>query len=240
LFSAQMLVHTESMRRELIRYGVKNVTVIAHGSGPLCYRPQDGSRNSVLFFGFIRPSKGIETLILAFEQVVRVHPKAILIIAGDVSDSDEVPYSHRLSDLVRRLGLEANVSFRTGFVPEVDKQSLAAESAILALPYTDSYLEVSGVVHDFSGCGVSILCSQTPRFSELTDGFDCLKVRVTPSELRDSICRLLEDVELRGKLASNLFALAQSESWPAVARTRLDLYAATIPAHRSAKRAPDQ
>jgi glycosyltransferase involved in cell wall biosynthesis len=153
------------MRRELFRYGVKNVTVIPHGSGPFRYRPQDESRNSVLFFGFIRPSKGIETLLLAFEQVIQAHPKATLIIAGGVSDSNEVPYFERLSNLVRRLDLEKNVSFRKGFLPEIEKEALAAESAILALPYTDSYLEVSGVVHDFSGYGVSVLCSLTPRFS---------------------------------------------------------------------------
>jgi glycosyltransferase involved in cell wall biosynthesis len=224
LFSNQMLVHTASMRGELIRYGVKNVTVIPHGSGPFSYEPQAESRNSVFFFGFIRPSKGIESLVLAFGRVIQTHPKAHLVVAGDVSDPGEGAYFASLSNLVLSTGLQDHVSFRRGFLGDADKKSLAANSGILALPYTDSYLEVSGVVHDFAGFGVSVLCSQTPRFSELSDGFNCLKVRVTPSEVADAICRLLDDVELRERLATNLLMLAQTESWPAVSKMRLDLY----------------
>jgi glycosyltransferase involved in cell wall biosynthesis len=228
LFCRQIIVHTEAMRLELMRYGVKNVSVVAHGSGPLDYRPQTESRSSVLFFGFVRPSKGIDNLVMAFKRVVQAHPKTSLVIAGGLSNFADATFLKKIMDLVSHAGLDENVSFRTGFLPEVEKEHLATRSSILVLPYTDSYLEVSGVVHDFAGFGVCVICSQTPRFSELSDGVDCLKVKVSPIELGDSICRLIESAELREELASNLFRLAQSESWERVGIIRRGLYAQAI------------
>jgi glycosyltransferase involved in cell wall biosynthesis len=227
-----MVVHTEEMRRELLHLGIENVAVIAHGSGPLDYRPQDASRNRVLFFGFVRPSKGIETLILAFREVVAAHPRASLTIAGGANQPEERAYLHRLAELVQEAGMERSVTFRTGFLSEGDKGALAADSGILVLPYTDTYVEVSGVLHDFSGYGVSVVCSRTPRFAELQDGFDCLKVDVTPSDLAASLGKLLGDEEQRERLASNLSRLAISESWAAVGSKRLTAYRALLSSER--------
>jgi glycosyltransferase involved in cell wall biosynthesis len=224
LFCRSMIVHTEEMRLELLRLGLKNVAVVPHGSGPLDYRRQDASRSGILFFGFVRPSKGLESLVLAFRQVVAAHPGASLTIAGGANDPGERSYLRRLGVLVEEAGLRSNIVFRTGFLSEAQKESLAGESAVLVLPYTDSYLEVSGVLHDFSGYGVSVICSRTPRFAELRDGLDCVKVHVTPSDLAGSVNLLLGDTELRERLASNLYSLAESESWDAVAAERLTLY----------------
>lgn len=232
LFCRLMIVHSEEMRRELLRLGLKNVAVIPHGSGPLDYRSQDASRSGVLFFGFIRPSKGLDSLVLAFKQVVAAYPDASLIIAGGVNDPEGRSYLRHLDALVEETGLRPNVAFRTAFLSEAEKRSLAAESAILVLPYTDRYLEVSGVLHDFSGFGVSVICSRTPRFTELQDGSDCLKVNVTPSDLAGSITQLLGDPDLRERLARNLSRRAQLESWEAIGSKRLVLYGKVLAAQR--------
>ena len=114
---------------------------------------------------------------------------------------------------MEQLKVQTNVKFRAGFLGESDMNSLAAESGILVLPNLDRYVEVSGVVHDFAGYGMAVLCSDTPRFAELRDGFDCLKVKPTPSNLGDSLCKMLGDLELRERLARNLSRLAKNESW---------------------------
>lgn len=38
-----------------------------------------------VFFGFLHPVKGIETLLLAFKQVVSVQPQARLLLIGGVA-----------------------------------------------------------------------------------------------------------------------------------------------------------
>jgi glycosyltransferase involved in cell wall biosynthesis len=232
LFCRLMIVHSEEMRRELLRLGLEDVAVVPHGSGPLDYLPQDVSRSGVLFFGFIRPSKGLDSLVLAFKQVVATYPAASLTIAGGVNDPEGRSYLRHLDALVEQAGLRPNVAFKTAFLSEADKRSLAAESSILVLPYTDRFLEVSGVLHDFSGFGVSVICSRTPRFAELPEGSDCLKVEVTASDLAGSITRLLGDADLRERLALNLFRRAQLESWQAVGSKRLVLYGKILAAKR--------
>ncbi len=60
LFGCHMVVHTDEMRRELIRYGLRDAVVIPHGSGPLSYRPQDtrvGTSSSSALFGLERGSR---------------------------------------------------------------------------------------------------------------------------------------------------------------------------------------
>ena len=223
-FSQKMIVHTEEMRRELIRLGIRNVVVVPHGSGPFDYHSQDSSRTKVLFFGFLRPSKGVDTLILSFRQVIRRYPSAFLTIAGCVTNDFDSSYYHHLLTIVEEQGLTNNVAFWTEFIPEIEKKSLAVQSAILILPYTDRYLEVSGVVHDFSGYGLALICSKTPRFGELVEGVDCLKVQVTASQLGDNICKLLGNPDLRERLAKNLSRLASDESWKTVASMRLAVY----------------
>ncbi len=221
----KIIVHSEEMRRELEKYGIRNVAVIPHGSGPLRYHPQAKSRTGVLFFGFIRQNKGIEALILSFKKVASRFPNTLLTIAGAYSKSAGSEYLQHLHELVEREGLARSVVFKTRFISEWEKEALAAESAILVLPYTDRFLEVSGVVHDFSGYGLSLVCSRTPRFAELHDGINCLKVEAGKSQLEDEICQLLGDINLREKLAKNLSELAKAESWEAVGRTRLAIYA---------------
>jgi glycosyltransferase involved in cell wall biosynthesis len=223
-FGDQMIVHSEEMKRELVGYGIMNVVVVPHGSGPLSYQAQDYSRQSILFFGFIRPSKGIDNLITAISQTLVSFPSTTLIIAGDVHSRGDHLYLMQLYDLVRKLDLGMHVRFLPRFIPEGERKTLAANSSILALPYTDDYLEVSGVVHDFSGYGLSLICSRAPRFSELRDGFDCVKSGTTPRELSESLCKLLASIELRERVARNLYQFANSESWQNVAAMRSALY----------------
>jgi hypothetical protein len=114
--------------------------------------------------------------------------------------------------------------FENGFIPEADKKALAAGSGVLVLPYRDHFVEVSGVVHDFCGYGVALICSETPRFAELRSGFDCLKVGVTALELGTMLSSLLRDVERRENLARNLSSMAKDESWTSVGELRLRIY----------------
>lgn len=222
--SDRIVVHSQEMKRELATLGVTNVIVIPHGSGPLDYKPHQSSRESVLFFGFMRASKGIDVLIAAFSQVATARPRAVLTIAGGANSPSENLYVTKLKNLVKTFRLEPNVQFETRFISESDKEKLAAESEILVLPYTDCFVEVSGVAHDFSGYGMALICSQTPRFSELVSGENCIKTRVTPDDLAQSLILLMGDQKLREKLSSGLYRLAEVDSWQHVAEERMNLY----------------
>jgi len=224
LFFRVVIVHSEQMRLSLLRYGITNVAVVPHGSGPLDSLVQDDSRRGILFFGFIRPSKGITDLVSGFRLVKERGRNARLIIVGSVRNKQEAAYLASLRRHVDNLNLSDSVNFRIGYVSEHDKQLLRVGLGVLVLPYTDRFVEVSGVVHDFAGFGMAVICSDTPRFSELQNGVNCLKVGNKPEELAGAIIRLLDDDRLREEISRNLADFARYTSWERVSEMRMKLY----------------
>jgi glycosyltransferase involved in cell wall biosynthesis len=137
LFFRLVIVHSEQMRLSLFRYGLSKVAVVPHGSGPTDYKAQGDSRKAILFFGFMRPSKGIDNLISGFLRVHEKRPDARLVIAGSVRSSQEASYLTLLRRQVDNLNLGESVRFEIGYISESDKQNLAANAGLLVLPYTD-------------------------------------------------------------------------------------------------------
>ena len=224
LFFRAVIVHSEQMRLALLRYGITNALVVPHGSGPTEPLAQDDSRHGTLFFGFIRPSKGIADLISGFRIVRERSRNAKLVIAGSVRDKQEASHLASLRRQVGNLNLGETVDFRIGFLSEIDKRLLPLGMGVLVLPYTDRFVEVSGVAHAFAGFGMALVCSDTPRFSELRNGVNCLKVGNGPEELAGAIIRLLEDVRLREGISKSLVDFARATSWEKVGETRMRLY----------------
>lgn len=80
----------------------------------------------VLFFGLVRPYKGVDVLVSALAQV----PQARLVVAGEFwTDVDE------LAAVAREHGVEDRVSFRPGYVPADRLAELFGAAHVVALPY---------------------------------------------------------------------------------------------------------
>jgi glycosyltransferase involved in cell wall biosynthesis len=226
LFASSFIVHSELMKRVLnAKFGINKVVVIPHGTDSKePYQRFAGKDDRILFFGFIRPSKGIENVIDALEIIRRTRPDVVMTIAGSIARSNEKSYLQSLQARVREKDLVNYVDFQTEFIDVERRSQLLRSSTVVVLPYTDLFVEVSGVVHDIAEYGVPIICSPIPRFSELVDGFDCLKVSPTSDELANAILRILTDCQLRSRLGTNLRLKAEQQSWDVVARRHVSLY----------------
>jgi len=212
-------------------YRVTKVTVIPHGTDPPVRTGEYPANTSeIVFFGFVRPSKGIENVISAIKEVRRVYPEVRLTVAGTTSRENEAYCLKNLQAKVFEAGLSDNVNFVTRFLSGEDRGRLASHAAAIVLPYIDQFVEVSGVVHDVAYA--PIVCSNTPRFSELVDGFDCIKVNPTPSDIAAALIALLGNPELRQKLASNIERRTHDSSWDVVAKMHLEFYATLLKSKR--------
>ncbi len=227
VFAVVFVVHSELMKTVLKRiYRIENVVVIPCGTDADELGSQSaGKHNKLIFFGFIRPSKGIENLIEALAIARGVFPNLVLTVAGSVARPDEAEYLRYLRRRVQQHNLDNNVNFKEARFGDVTERTrLVGEAITVVLPYTDNFVEISGVVHDLAEYGVPIVCSHSPRFSELVDEFDCLKVSPTPADLADAIVRILKNPELRSRLGANLRLKAQKQSWNNVAQQHFSLY----------------
>jgi D-inositol-3-phosphate glycosyltransferase len=92
-------------------------------------RIDPGGRKVVLFFGNIRPYKGLSDLVDAFPRVLAEIP-AVLVVAGTFFESEDA-YRAR----IRALGLEDDVRVFPGYVPDGEVGALLASADLLVLPY---------------------------------------------------------------------------------------------------------
>lgn len=224
-FVATFVVHSELMRTTLAsEYAIRKAVVIPLGfdSAPLTRFPVKGMH--IAFFGFVRPSKGVEELIGAMELLRETFPDLRLKVAGGPANDREAAYLDTLLDAAQRTDVADRVDFLTRFLTEEEKAAVVASSRVLVLPYKDTFVEVSAVVHDFAAYGVPVIVSDRPRFSELTDGRDCLKVSPEAPALAAAVSSLLRDPVLAARLSEGLREKAEAGSWDHVGGAHMRLY----------------
>jgi beta-1,4-mannosyltransferase len=99
--------------------------------------PDDGF--VFVFFGNVRPYKGVDLLVDAFRRIAADHPQAHLVIAGK-------PYSPEFADEVRQRAAGLNrVHLALGYVPDEDIQIYLRASDCFVAPY--KYIETCSAIY---------------------------------------------------------------------------------------------
>lgn len=90
-------------------------------------------RKVFLFFGWLRPHKGLDLLVKAFKEVNKKAPKTLLFISSDLK------YSPQLNELIRNVeksGLSKNTKIFKKYVPSSEIEPIFKASDVVVLPYT--------------------------------------------------------------------------------------------------------
>jgi glycosyltransferase involved in cell wall biosynthesis len=168
----------------------------------------------ILFFGLIRPYKGIDVLIEAFRSV----PGAELWIVGR-------PLGVSLDDLRETAGrAEGRVRFVARFVSDRELPAYFRRADVVALPHRDA--EQSGVLFAALAFGKPIVLSDVGGFGEVAaTGAGALVPPGDPRALASRLHELIEDPAERERLAAAASAAARGQySWERIARQTMDLY----------------
>jgi glycosyltransferase involved in cell wall biosynthesis len=97
-------------------------------------------KNVLLFFGYIRPYKGLEYLIKAMPGILINHPDTALLVVGEFWSKDKPKYE----SLVRKFKLENSVKFIDKYVPNEEVGKYFSISDIVVCPYISA--TQSGIV----------------------------------------------------------------------------------------------
>ncbi len=218
-----VVAHTEhgaTRLREEVGIDPTRVHVIPHGvfdyltrlpeEKPLPPELEGAEGPVILFFGLLRPYKGIDTLLQAFGQV----EGAELWIVGN--PRMDVEPLHRLAGEAR-----GRVRFVTRFVEDAEIPAIFRRADVLALPYRD--IEQSGVLYTGLAFGKPMVLSDVGGFPELGEqGLARIVPREDPAALAAALAELVGDEPARAELAAA--AAAGPYSWDTVARQTLNLY----------------
>lgn len=172
-----IFVHTEKSKAELLaEFGVRAtaVTVIPFGINnsvpntgltPAEARRRLGigpEEKTILFFGAIRPYKGLEYLVSAFQKILPGNPDYRLVIAGEPKKGCE-KYLKEIQDSLSELE-RARILERIEFVPDAETEVYFKAADISALPYTLVFQ--SGVLFLSYSFGLPAIASDVGSFRE--------------------------------------------------------------------------
>jgi glycosyltransferase involved in cell wall biosynthesis len=226
-----VIVHSEYGRRRLVE-GVAldpaKIHVIHHGALehltrqrnelPLPAQLRGVQAPVVLFFGLLRPYKGVETLLEAWRDVSE---QAELWIVG--------PPRMPLEPL--RALASAGVRFVSRFISDGELPAFFRRADVVVLPYlrTERF-DQSGVLATALAFGRPVVLSDIGGFGEAAaTGAAKLVPPGDPGALRAALTTLLRDPAERARMASAAAAAAaHSYSWEAAASQTLSLYRGLI------------
>jgi len=218
--------HTADRLQEVARVPEERIRVIPHGSfdymtrlpreAPLPEGLEDETEGPViLFFGLLRPYKGLEVLLDAFAQL----EGGELWIAGKPR-MDIAP----LREKAKRAA--GTVRFVPRFITDDEIPALMRRADLVVLPYLEA--EQSGVLYTGLAFGKPMVVSAVGGFTEVAQEHGA--VRLVPpgdaAELAAALNDLVTDPAARETLAAAARAAAAGPySWDAIATQTAGLYA---------------
>lgn len=173
-----IFVHTQKMKDELMEeFGVacEAVTVIRHPINnafpdtPLTLSEAKSrlglkeANKTILCFGRIKPYKGIEYLLPAFQKLAAQDGQYRLIIAGEVQKGNE-KYMESLMQTMASEMDRGQVILKTQFIPDEEMEVYLKAADVLVLPYKDIFQ--SGVLFLGYSFGLPVIVTDVGSFRE--------------------------------------------------------------------------
>jgi glycosyltransferase involved in cell wall biosynthesis len=165
----------ESLARTLGARDVRCAELPPFGPGAASGTTKNVGGAGLLFFGFIRPYKGVDVLLRAVAAV----PGVRLVVAGESWKGED-----RLRSLVSELGVADRVELRLHYLDDDELEQLLRDADALVLPYT-------------SGTGTQQVSVAQMR------GLPVIATRIgtLPEQVRDGVDGLLVEPSDAGQLA---------------------------------------
>lgn len=238
----KIVVHTEEHKHETInKYDVKSnrIEVIPHPVMTTCMVTPVQIKNTmnkyelnnnmkiVTYFGFIRPSKGVEYLIGSFLEVLRKRDDIILLIAG-ATPKIWSEYLAKLKEIAKANKTEKYVKF-TGYVPDEDMPVIFSISKIIVLPYL--HITQSGVLHQAIAYGKPVITTDMGGVGEIVKRYNigCVVPQRDSKAIADAIMDMLNNPEEMEMFRKNELKVAEELSQKNIAKGHVDLYNRIIP-----------
>ncbi len=179
-------------------------------------RPRrEPSELTVLFFGTIRPYKGLEHLVRAFEQVRRdLAVPWRLAVVGETWEGWTLPL-----ELIENSPYRDDIDLVNRYVTDQEAAGYFQRADVVALPYLRS--SASGPLAIAQACGLPVVVTAVGGLVEAVADYSGA-VLVQPDSPEDLARGLLAAAELRGHTHSAPI------TWQAVAQSYADIFAAVV------------
>jgi glycosyltransferase involved in cell wall biosynthesis len=211
--------HGQQRLVEELELDADRIHVIPHGvlrpweglpEQPLPEGLRDRDGPVVLFFGLLRPYKGLDVLLEAWRGIEGAE---LWIVGMPRMDVEKL-----------RASAPRGVRFLTSFVPDAQIPALFDRASLVVLPYRE--IDQSGVLFTALGAGAPLLLSDVGGFPEIASTGAARTVPAgDPAALHTALLQLLSDPASLTQMAEHAKAAAERDfSWEQIAANTLELY----------------
>jgi glycosyltransferase involved in cell wall biosynthesis len=238
---AEIVVHSDLCRDFLVAAGVPGdgVHVVPHGTELMTLPDRVEARGKLgigedefafLFFGAIHAQKNLHTVVRAFRGVAGRSPRCWFVLVGAAGRRRW--YNRLYTRACRALaGPKRNVTWEDRYVGDDEIPLYFGACDAILLPYWQRYASASGVLHLAVGAGRPVLCSDSPKFSEIREivareELPIIVPTLCASRWTEAMLALSDDAALRERTNAALREYALATTWEKVAARHLELFSA--------------
>jgi len=177
----------------------------------------NSQRDYMLFFGLVRPYKGLSQLLSAFAKIADQLPNLDLIIAGEFYESVEI-----YERIIDSKGLSHRVILRNEFIPDREVSPYFSIADIVMLPYISA--TQSGVGRIATHFSKPILVTDVGSLAQMTQGGQTgLVVDCDSDGIADGILKFYND-QLSTLFRSKIDQQKQEVTWSGLYDHILNLF----------------
>ncbi len=184
---------------------------------------QRSIKKNILFFGYIRPDKGLEYLIEGFASFLKDAPdqsEYLLKIVGRPEGSFE-----KYEELIRKFGVDSNIDKVLEYIPFEKVEEYFQETDLIVLPYIE--ISQSGVLQLAMSFGKPLIVTNVGGLPEIIK--DNLNGFVVPVKDSGAIAQKLilafQSMDQLEEMGKKNLELSETEfSWTAISKSTLDMY----------------
>lgn len=205
-----------SSKIEVIPYGTHLIS--SNNASLLKDKYKLTGRTIITSFGLLTPGKGIETVLEALPQVIKLHPEIMYLIIGkthpEVLKKEGESYRIMLEARIKSLKLQNHVQFINAYFPnDILKEYLLATD-VCVFSCLNPNRPMSGTFSFAVSCGCPIVSTPTPHAVEfISDDAGFTYNYGNSEELSEKINLMLENPALRKTFSENITRKAVSAAW---------------------------
>jgi glycosyltransferase involved in cell wall biosynthesis len=201
-----VVVHNQFDRGELERqYGLRDTALAIVPHGPYNQYLTSSERRAsaddgvcrLLYFGVIRPFKGVEDIVAALDSMTEEQADRFrLTVVGETWEGWTTP-----AEMIARSRYRDRITFVNRYVADDEVGGFFASADVVVLPYHRS--SASGPLHLAMACGLPVVVTSVGGLVEAAEGY-AGRLSVEPGRPDQIKCALLRASELRGERFEDL------------------------------------
>ncbi len=180
-------------------------------------------KKTLTTFGLLSPNKGIETVISALPEILKVDPETVYLIIGATHPhlvrNEGEKYRESLKEMARQLGVEDNIRFINKFINDNDLVDILQATDVYVTPYLTETQITSGTLAYAIALGRPVVSTPYWHASEaLANGVGIICPFHDTAAFATAISSLLASDQKREAMSRRAYMYGLSSRWSAVAQ----------------------